>query len=648
MDKVNVVASLGQMQLLRPAWITAALAANDRLKLYLTLLQAAQAHATQPNTAPLDLSREMASARIATPWLKDLVGTSYQEDRLLYVPELLRLVALLNDDLCTMARPLVDSDIAARNGLEERVQHWCDWLNALTEDSLTTEQLQMLTRGNRGGEDSFHLLVMDLHKALNGMAAEMSSENIDGAHVWQLEDTDRPRVGAFMRGINRTRALKFDHPGLDTAATRDGDRLLLQNDIGTNDAHVLVIQVEHLCINLTYSDLHRQRFMFFQTLLAEVGANWSIPETRTTTGLNDGDAYFVGTATFDCKNEELLQEALEGIGSRIVFLIDWNRARKRLVPFVSKSDAVAILTETARREVGHMAWLVAGGTRLIHDAMQALGADYFHIGDRLDQVMGQAQAKAFLIETLELASHSLQKRQSFALIADETRLLLVRHMRRQRDEFDLLSEHAAYCHTLAEGIRDALAHGHQSDKVAARKLAERAKEWEHQADQLVMRSRDRAERHPRWLPFAGMIERADDVADYLEESAFLLSMIAEDHHQGWNREVRRVMQLLADEVLSAVQDHVKALVIACTFNEQSSGEDHEDFVAALWRVLNAERQCDSLLRDVRRTLAHHISDAATLTLSTEFAVSLERATDALLATGYRLRKLALSRAGDRL
>jgi len=226
--------------------------------------------------------------------------------------------------------------------------------------------------------------------------------------------------------------------------------------------------------------------------------------------------------------------------------------------------------------------------------------------------------------------------------------LLVRHMRRQRDEFDLLSEHAAYCHTLAEGIRDALAHGHQSDKVAARKLAERAKEWEHQADQLVTRSRDRAERHPGWVPFAGMIERADDVADYLEESAFLLSMIAEDHHHGWNGEVRKVMQLLADEVLTAVQDHVKALVIACTFNEQSSGEDHEDFVAALWRVLNAERKCDSLLRDVRRTLAQHISDAATLTLSTEFAVSLERATDALLATGYRLRKLALSRAGDRL
>ena len=47
-----------------------------------------------------------------------------------------------------------------------------------------------------------------------------------------------------MRGPNRTAPLEFDHPGLDWAATRDGKRLLLQNDIGTDDAHVLVVQVE--------------------------------------------------------------------------------------------------------------------------------------------------------------------------------------------------------------------------------------------------------------------------------------------------------------------------------------------------------------------------------------------------------------------
>jgi uncharacterized protein Yka (UPF0111/DUF47 family) len=292
-----------------------------------------------------------------------------------------------------------------------------------------------------------------------------------------------------------------------------------------------------------------------------------------------------------------------------------------------------------------MGWLLAGGERLIHGAMQALGADYFHIGDRLDQVMGATQAREFLVEVLTQASQAMRQQQSPALIADDIRLLLVRHMRRHRDEFDLLSEHAAYCHALAEGVRDALAHGHDNDRKAARKLAERAKEWERDADLLVMRSRLRAERHPRWLPFTGLIEGADDVADALEEAAFLLSLIAADHHQGWGGEVRQAMQLLADAVLGAVQDHVKALAIARTLGEESSRDDHEEFVAALWRVLNAERQCDTLLRDVRRALSERVTDAATLNLSTDLANALESATDSLLATGYGLRKLAFSRVG---
>jgi hypothetical protein len=82
---------------------------------------------------------------------------------------------------------------------------------------------------------------MDLHKALNRLAARLSGEDIDGAHAWQLaaDGSDRPLVAAFMRGLNRTRPLKLDHPGLDTAVTRDGAKLLIQNDIGSNDAHVL-------------------------------------------------------------------------------------------------------------------------------------------------------------------------------------------------------------------------------------------------------------------------------------------------------------------------------------------------------------------------------------------------------------------------
>ncbi|WP_454458123.1 DUF47 domain-containing protein [Thauera phenylacetica] len=550
-----------------------------------------------------------------------------------------RLAGLLAEDLRTMARPLEGDE-----GFDARCAHWCAWLAELAPDTLSAAQLHALTSGKRGKDDSLHLLVMDLHKALNRLAAELSSETIDGAHVWQVDALDRPRIAAFMRGLNATRALKLDHPGLDTAATRDGARLLLQNDIGTNDAHVLVIQVEGLCVGLTYSDLHRRRFAFFLSLLCEVGASWSEPQARTSAGLNFGATYYVGTAQFDCADEATLQQVLEGIGARIVFLIDWNRARKRLEQFVGKTDAVAILAEAARRRVGHMAWLAAGGEQLVFGAMQALGPEYFRIGDRLDGVLGTEKARAFVLESMGLASAAMQQRQPLALVADDTRLLLARYLRRH-DEFDLLAEHAAYCHALAEGLRDGLAHGHERDRKAAREFSERAKDWERRADQLVMDARVRAEARPRWGAFAELVETADDVADALEEAAFLLSLIAADHHQGWRGEVHQTMQLLADAVLGAAQDHVRALEIARAFGEDSSAEDHEAFVAALWRVLNAERQCDVLLRDVRRALAEHVSDAATLNLSTDFAQALESATDWLLATGYGLRRLVFSRAG---
>ncbi|MBZ9797268.1 DUF47 domain-containing protein [Mesorhizobium sp. ES1-4] len=408
---------------------------------------------------------------------------------------------------------------------------------------------------------------------------------------------------------------------------------------------MLVAQVEGLVLTLTYSDLHRQRFGFFQELLSQIGAKWSAVGSRMTEALNSGDAYYVGTAAFECADEAALHKALQGLGARIVFLIDWNRARKRLRQIVGKAGSIAVLNECARREIGHRGWLEAGGETLIFAAMEAVGSDYFRIGDTLDAVMGAASAREFLVEALAASSLAMQQHQPVSRIADSIRLLLIRHIRRHHDEFALLSEHASFCHALAEGIRDAIAHGHERSTKDAEKLARRAKAWERQADLLVMSSRERAERNPRWLPFTRLIERADDIADAMEEAAFLFSLIAENHNKGWPGDVREGMRQLAEKTLQATQDHVKLLVIASGLGEGSDASDHEEFIAVSWRVLNAEQQCDQLLRDVRRLLVRNIDDAATLGLGTDFAAALESATDALLATAYGIRDLAFSRLG---
>jgi uncharacterized protein Yka (UPF0111/DUF47 family) len=646
MQKAQAVAVLGPQRLMLPVWVKAALSANDRLKACLSVLQTAAAHAAHPKRDVPDLGKELAAAGLSQPWLRDFASAASRVDDSLVVPALPRLIKSLADDLTLMARPVLDA-LAVDAAPRLRVQQWLDALAALNGDGLADAQLESLTRGTPGAPDTLHLLVMDLHKQINQLAGEMATEVIDGASVWELQAADRTRVQAFMRGLNRTAGLKFDHPGLATAATRDGERLLLQNDIGTNDAHVLVLQVASRKITMTYSDLHRERLEFFQAMLLPLGATWSGLESRASHELNEGAAFSVTTGEFICADDAALDAALEGIASRIVFLIDWNRARKRLHAFVSKDQALALLSEVARLDVGHRAWLQLGGERLIFGAMQAAGNGAFRVGDRLDEVIGAADARAYLLQVMTLSRDALQANQPPALLADEARMLLAQHLRHRSSEFDLLLEHAGYCQALAQAVSDALAHGVESSTTSAQALASRAKGWERKADHLVMQARDKAEQQPRWQPIARLMEQSDDVADALEEAAFLIGLLADRHVKGWNDEVRKIVARLAATVLQATDDHVKALAIARSLGSASSALDNDAFLAAIWRVLQAERQCDELLREARKVILHAVQDAPSLMLANDLAVALEDASDRLLSAAYALRDVAFDKAGVR-
>lgn len=652
MIKQEAVAALGQEALVRPARVREALKANDRLKMALTVIQAAAAQAGAPEQTAVDLAHEIAAAGIHeredVRWWRELPARAQAGERGLLLPDLDRLARHLGVDLATMARPVLD-DGDADAPWAARVNRWLEHLQGLPARPLDADALGDLTRGHRDEGDSLHLLVMDLHKALNRLAAQLHGEDVDGAHAWGLDSgnspagaADRARLSAFMRGLARTRHLKCGHPGLDTSATRDGERLLIQNDIGTNDAHVLVLQVQGLALSLTYSDLHHNRFMFFQQLLAEAGAVWSEVASRTHPGLNKGKAYHVGTARWEAADESALQTALAAVGARIVFMIDWNRARKRLLPFVGKEDAIAVLTAAAHRECGHMAWLLAGGERLVWDAMAAQGEGVFRLGDRLDDVLGAPAARDWLLALLELAATGAARGQPAAWVADEAQLLLARALRHPTGGSGIgspLQEHAAWCHALAQGLRDALAHGAARHPKAAAALAVRAKQWERRADELVEQARHRAERHHATAGGdADLLHAADDIADALEEACFVLSLAAEARPDGWGPRTTAALQSLADAVLSAVQEHVKAVTIV----SQDSASAADEALDALWHVVQAERQCDELLRAARRALAREAKDAVAWATGNELAAALEKASDHLLAVGHALRRRTLA------
>lgn len=99
--------------------------ANDRLKVYLTVVQSASSHASHPNRDVPDLSKEIAAAGLSPAWLQDLAAVARRVDEDLFIPDIQRLVKSMADDLATMARPVLETTPADEE-LHRRVQHRLD------------------------------------------------------------------------------------------------------------------------------------------------------------------------------------------------------------------------------------------------------------------------------------------------------------------------------------------------------------------------------------------------------------------------------------------------------------------------------------------------------------------------------------------
>ena len=107
MEKSDAVASLGQSSLLQPTRVRAALRANDRLKLYLTVLQAAAAHAHAPQQASLDLRREIAAADFYQGFLESALNA---DEMLTEIEQAMRLQLIPKDAADEKGVPLTKDE----------------------------------------------------------------------------------------------------------------------------------------------------------------------------------------------------------------------------------------------------------------------------------------------------------------------------------------------------------------------------------------------------------------------------------------------------------------------------------------------------------------------------------------------------------
>jgi uncharacterized protein Yka (UPF0111/DUF47 family) len=647
--KTQVLEAIGETELERSGEVNAALEANDRLKYYFSLLQMAAAHADSPGQRAATLRHERLACGVDDAALDEIPAAARREGDGYKIPGWSRLREQITQAMRVMAAPVADP-------FEDRMNALLSALPSPQDDLLGANTIRSITQAGRGKTDSLHQLVMDIHKALNAMQAELAQEQLDGAAVYGIEDADRPRIAAFMSGLNRTAPLKFHHPGLGTTATRSGSRLVIQNDIGTTDAHVAVIHVEDLGVEVICTDIHPERLEFFENMLARYNLSWEAAQTGQLALRKFEGEFQLVRGHFQAKDEAELHAYLEFLGSRLVFLIDWNRARKELRSFLRGGDRVKLLAWAAETEVGHRGFLELGGARLVNNAIEATAGSAVHFGDRLCDVLGDEEAQSFLRFVLRTASEGLRDQVSPGLIQDRVRAELRTHFSSEGKRLlELASEHASMIFEISSLVRDGIqaigSNGASSDGAGRehyRKLSRRARKFEHEADQIVTTGREAARRRPEYTSLFRMIEAADDAADELEESAFLLELLVETHAGG---EVLEALTALSSLLVDAAQEWIKALGHAAHVSPaagartQSGGtgmqEDAGDFLTAVDSLFDLEHQADDAERTFTHAAVQGARDFRQLYLYGEMAQSLEAAADALKWAGLIARDYLL-------
>lgn len=642
--KTKAVEILGEAELMLPAQLASALRGNDQAKILFSVLQAARAHAENAHgqipqfehraagLGDLDLDDIIDQARISAPGHYAIPEFDRLRDRLLAaIAEMLVPLRSKQSD------PAADDFGRRYDGLAEA-------LRRIDGQAVSAAEIDQITSGDRKKGDSLHVLVMDAHKAINRMQAALSEANLDGAQVYGLADGDDALVRAFMSGLNRTAPLKFDHPGLGTTAMRAGQRLTIQNDIGTTDAHVLVIHVDPDAIRLIYTDVHLPRLKFFRSLFPKTISQWNDAEMRETADLADGEPFYMAVALFPGGDAEVRARNLALIGSRLVFLIDWNKARKRLRPFLGKREAIGLLKWAADEDIGHRAFLELGGERLIYEAIETATAGQVRYGETLAEMLGSEQTLAFLKFVFRSASRGLRIGRSPGLIGDQIRAeLLSRFRTREQRLLDLVADHAGYTVEIADTVRGAVAGCWSGGSTAAPSgqdsFAARAKKWERAADEIVIALRTQTQGKAEDLVLRRVIEIADDATDDLEEAAYLISLFPGDAAAALYADP---LQQLAGQVLDGAREWAKVVLNAMGIRRNADQEEAEDLLVAVDRLVRIERDTDRSLRRVTAALVSAPPDPARFHLATEIARNLEHAADCLTHAALSLHDHVLT------
>ncbi len=364
------------------------------------------------------------------------------------------------------------------------------------------------------------------------------------------------------------------------------------------------------------------------------GTQWDEVQSHQASAISKGDLFYVARGRFAAQDAAALSGFLERLGSRLVFLIDWNRARKRLRLLVPNETAVKILRWAADHEFGHRGFLIMGGERLVYDALEQAVKTPLRYGEPLHQMIGSEVAQDYLCFVLQTTARGLLKHQSAELIRDQVRAELFNHFRSAEQR--LLSDigrHAAIILQLAGRLRGVLRQGLAAAGDALAQNAAQAKLAETRADEIVRQTRLTVRRIPGTDVFSQILQVADDAAGDLEESAFLAGLLSGCAGPA----LPEPLLALSNCLVEAAQIFQRVVAAAQYVHRGGEREKMQQFLEAVDRMVTLEHQTDEQERAVTAALVGSNIDCRHLHLVSGIASHFESAADALLRASLILR-----------
>lgn len=635
--KKEMVKEVGQEEILLPELINSALIANGKIKYFLTLLQYAAQKAERPNQAFNSMREERETAQEGDVRYDSVIAGSQKKVNDDYsIPLFNDIMLEIKYNLDAMIHPLAVVGHEMLGDFQERSHRLLEGIPVET-DVVSRSTIQSYTVGVQGGPDSIHRLVMDLHLAINALQARISKEDVGGAKTYLLGEGDKEIVTSFMEGLNRTAPLKFEHPGLGTTATRSGDKLVIQNDVGETEAHVMIVNITGMHVSIIQTDVHLPRVLFFQGLFERYGVNWNQPQSRIQErGEAEKGVYHLSQGNFEAKDREQMKDFLCFFGSRIVFLIDWNRARKKLQVFLPRKDAISALTWAAENEVGHRGFLKLGGDQLIFEALEMAPRIPLRYGEPLYHVLGRQRTLEFFKSALRKSSLDILAQKPIRLIKDDIKLELLNNFRPAPQELmSLCIEHAKLVFEVGSTLRSSI-HALEEGDVRYRieNGAERSKTWEKEADNIVSRVRVLAKSIDIAVPFVDLIVNADDAVDFLEEAMYLMTLAKDIGPSVSLAEIGK----MADIAVVSCQEFIKSLYAAEKAYDRCAQNEMLQFLDPVDSVIELEEKCDQALRHAMAVIVRDPVEVRSAIISIDVARNIEESTNSLMKAAYILKE----------